>query len=97
MHNPQECLKIAQDRAALQELYPLSTTTVPPQGLAHDNTVQDCAVLPWKLPNLRIIESLYIAEVRGLQTRVEVQKMYNYRSEVLEYLIFKYPKVETLT
>ena len=23
--------------------------------------------------------------------------MYNYRPEVLEYLIFKYPKVETLT
>ena len=45
MHNPQECLKIAQDRAVLQELYPCRPLQYP-QGLAHDNTVQDHAVLP---------------------------------------------------
>ena len=65
--------------------------------MTHDSAVQDCVVLPQKLPKSRIIESLYIAEVRGLQTRVEVRKMYNYRPEVLEYLIFKYPKVEVET
>ena len=32
MHNPREYLKIAQDRAALQELYPLSISTVPPEA-----------------------------------------------------------------
>ena len=91
MHNPQEFLKIAQDRATLQDCTPVNHYSTP-RGMAHDNAVQDRAVLPQKLPKPRIIESLYIAEVQGLQTRVDVRKMYIYRPEVLEYLDFKVSK-----
>ncbi len=92
MHNPREHLKIEQDRAALQEAVPPCQPPQYPRRISHDIAVQDHAVLPQKLPKSRIIESLYIAEVRGLQTRVDVQKMYIYRREVLEYLDLKVSK-----
>ena len=96
MHNPQEYLKIAQDRADLQNCTPVNHYSTP-RGMAHDNAVQDRAVLPQKLPKSRIIESLYIAEVRGLQTRDDVRKRTSTAQEYSNTWILKYPKGETLT
>ena len=48
MHNPQEFLKIAQVRAALQDCTPVNHYSTP-EDMTHDSAVQDCVVLPQKL------------------------------------------------